>query len=405
MVAPSADPWSEYRDSTRSVVTSKVGESERKRGGLGWRGGWGNRFRKNGSARNLHSESTTASRAPNERKLNGRSVLNQYERMRAATVSVTVVKRGRDSKWGFGIMQDESNDQVVKIQALTEEGLLRKCPFREGDILKTVNNTKCVKDDVTIDKLVNYDGGIPITLVAESPNGNSKLVQAMARKPSSDSRIGIGFYNINHDGSSLLIINHLAPTGLLAYSALSQGDLVISINGVPCSRMLSDEAAEIIDNSGKTVNILAMRSAALREELNPSFTQRIAKRAMWAAGQTIGAFFTGGASAAVDNEVSERESMDDEISENLSMEPVNDATALNRTETGSTGTGRGSRASHTRSASHEEIALSMMTDTELMDDTISELSFTDQDQELASAFSDDITETLSVHDMQDIPIS
>jgi hypothetical protein len=398
MVAPSADPWSQY-GSTRSVTSKPSGKENNKRAvGGGWRGTWGNRFRKPVPG-GLHTESS------NDSKVNGRGILKKYENMRTAKISVTVVKPSKDSKWGFGIVQDENNDQVVRIKTMTDEGLLRNCPFQEGDILRTVNNTKCLKGDVTIDKLVNYDGGIPVTLIAESPNGNSKLVQAMTRKPNSESMIGIGFYNIEHEGSSLLIINHLAPTGLLAYSSLSQGDLVISINGVPCSRMISEEAEEMIRDSGSTVTIVAMRSAALHEELNPSFTQRLAKRAMWAAGQTIGALFAGGASPAAGNQVSSEVSVQEDPSENASVDRVDDLIALTRTESDSTTTGRDSRASHSRSISHNEIALSMMTDTENMDDTISELSFTENEQELTAGFSDDITEDLSKHEMEEVLIS
>jgi hypothetical protein len=402
MVAASADPWSQY-GSTRSVTSKPSGKENNKRaGGGGWRGAWGNRFRKPVPG-GLHTESSSP--VSNDSKVNGRGILKRYERMRAAKISVTVVKPSKDSKWGFGIVQDENNDQVVQIKAMTDKGLLRNCPFQEGDILRTVNNKKCLKGEVTIDKLVNYDGGIPVTLIAESPNGNSKLVQAMTRKPHSESMIGIGFYNIEHEGSSLLIINHLAPTGLLAYSSLSQGDLVISINGVPCSRMISEEAAEMIQDSGSTVTIVAMRSAALHEELNPSFTQRLAKRAMWAAGQTIGALFAGGASPAAGNQVSSEVSLQVDPSENASVDRVDDLIAFTRPESDSTTTGRDSRASHIRSISHNEIALSMMTDTENMDDTISELSFSENEQELTAGFSYDITEDLSKHEMEDVLIS
>jgi hypothetical protein len=400
MVAPSADPWSQY-DSTRSVTSQPSGKENNKRaGGGGWRGAWSNRFRKPIPG-GLHTESSTP--VYKESKVNGRGILKKYENIRTAKISVTVVKPSKDSKWGFGIVQDENDDQVVRIKAMTDEGLLRNCPFKEGDILRTVNNKKCLEGKVTIDKLVNYDGGIPVTLIAESPNGNSKLVQAMTRKPNSESLIGIGFYNIEHEGSSLLIINHLAPTGLLAYSSLSQGDLVISINGVPCSRMISEEAEEMLRDSGSTVNIVAMRSAALHEVLNPSFTQRLAKRAMWAAG----ALFAGGPSPAAGNQVPSEVSLQEHPSENVSVDRDDDLIALARTESDSTATGRDSRASHSRSISisHSEIALSMMTDTEDMDDTISELSFAEYEQELTAGFSDEITEDLSSYEMEDVLIA
>jgi len=326
---------------------------------------------------------------------------SNYQRMRAAQISVTVAKPTKDTKWGFSIVQDNDN-QTVRIQAITDKGLLGHCPLQQQDILKTINNKKYGNDQTATDDLVNYDALIPVTIIAEAPKGNPKLVRAMARKPSPESTIGIGFYNIEHEGSSLLIINHLSPTGILAYSSLSQGDLVISINGIYCSEMPSEQAAELIRDTGSTVSILAMRSAALHEELNSSFTQRLAKRALWAAGQTVGALFAvGGTSAVAGNSLASPHVTELGASEGALPVDSGNRIFLTRTQSELTTSGLGSKTSRSQSVSHEEITMSMMTDTANMDDTISELSFTDADQELSAGFCEGITRDLA-NEMEDV---
>jgi hypothetical protein len=344
----------------------------------------------------MHNTQSVATNNISSTNLPGNSFAKKYEKMRAAQISVTVVKPNTDSKWGFAIVKEANDEQVVKIKTITDQGLLRRSPFREGDILQTVNNKRCLNDDATTEKLARLDEGLPVTLIAEAPDGNSKLVHAMARKPSSGSTIGIGFYNIEHEGSFLLIINHLAPTGLFAYSSLSQGDLVISINGVSCSRMISEEAAEMIENSRTTINILAMRSAALHEELNPSFRQRLARRAMWA-GNSVAGWFGNGSGGRNAQEASPEIASASRDEASLGPLPQHsNGIRLTRTESTSTGFGSRTRSTGGHShVSHEKIAMSMMEDTENMDDTISELSFTDNEHELSAGFSEEITEALS----------
>jgi hypothetical protein len=210
-----------------------------------------------------------------------------YASMRASKISMTVTKETMDSKWGFGIgmaqeeEEEEKDDEtatttttrtennnhkntVVKIKAMAGMGLLQHAPFQEGDILKTVNNQKCTDDEATIQQLVRYEGGVPITLEVETPMGNPNLVQAMVIKPTPEAMVGIGFFQTEpqpSDGQSqsILKINHLTPTGLLAHSVLNQGHWVLAINATPCSHMTAEEAADLIKTSGTMVTIVAMK--------------------------------------------------------------------------------------------------------------------------------------------------
>lgn len=233
---------------------------------------------------------------------------------RASKISVTLQKEAKDSKWGFGL---EQKKEKVHIGVMAGMGLLEHAPFQVGDFLVAVNNQKCENAETTINELVDMDGGVPITLLVETPQGNPSLVQAMVRKPSAETHLGIGFYvpadlqeediqievptdestttasgsdgnqadspdqqlakpevAVEPEGiksttfvqddptSQLLKINNIDASGLLAHSALSQGDIVVAINATPCSQMKPEEAEKLLLQSDDTVTITAMKPPA-----------------------------------------------------------------------------------------------------------------------------------------------
>jgi Putative transmembrane protein (PGPGW) len=176
--------------------------------------------------------------------------------MRASQISVTIVKDATES-YGFALVQDEENMKAcVKIDLLVENGLLNQSPLKVGDTLKTVNNKKVTNCDKVMEDLLAMEG--PVTLVVETPKGNPSLVQAFCRKPSKESKVGIGFHILEHGDHKLLQINHLDSNGLLSHSALSQGDIVLAINDIPCAEKSPGEAAALILESTSTVTIVAL---------------------------------------------------------------------------------------------------------------------------------------------------
>ena len=184
----------------------------------------------------------------------------EYQSLRASIISATVTRQPRQ-KWGFALKQ---KGHRVIISAMTNNGLLQHAPFQVGDTLLTVNNRKCLNEKETTKALQEMVGSI--TLVVQTPKGNSNLVQAVVTRPSPNSLIGIGLHNKNTANTSLLHINHLDSSGLFAYSALSQGDLVLFINMAPCSSMPAGQAANVMRNSQEPfVNIVAMKPHVLDE--------------------------------------------------------------------------------------------------------------------------------------------
>ncbi|KAL3916516.1 MAG: hypothetical protein SGILL_005143 [Bacillariaceae sp.] len=223
--------------------------------------------RASAAAASLASEAAATQSAKEEKGKEPSAVEKEMERlqegdleaMRAAKISVTVVKTEGDS-YGFALIEEQEDDDkkpaTVKIDLLVEEGLLYKSPLKVGDKLVTVNNKKVANCDQVKDDLVAIDG--PVTLVVETPQGNPSVVHAFCQKPEKDSVVGIGFHVLEHGEHRLLQINYLDSNGLLAYSALSQGDLVLAINDVPCAEKSPEEAAALILESTSTVTILAL---------------------------------------------------------------------------------------------------------------------------------------------------
>jgi C-terminal processing protease CtpA/Prc len=209
-----------------------------------------------------------------------------FDSLRAARISVTVVKDESNS-YGLGLVQVPRKKNMVKIDALVNEGLLSESPLRVGDIIKTVNNKAVTEHRPVMLQLMNIDGPVTITVETPTPHGNPAVVQAFCRKPTIETLVGISFSVTEHcttqnelcgagtqevTTTKLLKINTIESYGLLANSALSPGDLVLAINGVPCKS--PDEATALILESSFTVNILALNPKLAQEHCGPTRTQR-----------------------------------------------------------------------------------------------------------------------------------
>mmetsp|Transcript_727 Transcript_727/g.1155 ORF Transcript_727/g.1155 Transcript_727/m.1155 type:complete len:559 (-) Transcript_727:221-1897(-) len=213
-----------------------------------------NRIAERRAAAAAAAKSTPAPK--NEESTVAETAMNaDYESMRASQISVTVVKV-KTEPYGVALTQDPQKKNTVVVDVLANQGLLHESPLKEGDILKTVNNQVVTKYEDVMEQLVGMEG--PVTIVVETPQGNPSVVQAFCRKPTKDTRLGVGFQTMEHGDHKLLQINHLDAAGLLADSALSVGDLVLAINGTPCTEKTPEEAATIILESTSTVTIVAL---------------------------------------------------------------------------------------------------------------------------------------------------
>ena len=183
----------------------------------------------------------------------------EHQALRASSISMTVLRTTKEAKWGIGFKQEQepNGDGVVTIGALTNDGLLAEAPFQVGDKLVSVNGKPCVSINATTQQLLELEG--QVTLVAEIPGGNSRLVQATATKPTPDSQVGLGFLNVTKLNTNLLLINHISPQGLFAHSSMSEGDLVLTINSTFCGKMQDPQAAALVKDATDVVTIVVMK--------------------------------------------------------------------------------------------------------------------------------------------------
>jgi C-terminal processing protease CtpA/Prc len=223
---------------------------------------------------------------------------------RAGEISVTVVKDESNS-YGIGLAECQGKNNLVKIDALVDEGLLCNSPLREGDILKTVNNEAVTGYRPVMLQLMKMKGPVTISVGTSGPLSNPAVVQAFCRKVTPDTQLGIDFEVVEHNTtqnemcgdlngtqdintSRLLQIKNIEPNGLLAHSALSRGDFVLTINGTPCTEMSPEDAAAIVAESESTVNVVALNPKLAQEHCSPTRVQRWMRRARRAGVGAVG---------------------------------------------------------------------------------------------------------------------
>lgn len=215
--------------------------------------------------------------------------------LRANRISVTVVKDESNS-YGIGLAQVPQTKNLVRIDALVNEGLLYNSPLRRGDILKSVDNN-IVKDYRSIMlQLMKANGQVTISVDTPASQSNPALVQAFCRKETPDTPLGVEFELVEHSTtqndfladpngtkeiatSKLLQIKSIEQDGFFANSVLNRGDFVLTINGTPCTEMGAEDAATMIMESESTVNILALNPKLAQEYCSVSPVQRWIRRA------------------------------------------------------------------------------------------------------------------------------
>jgi len=218
-----------------------------------------------------------------------------FTSLRAGRISVTVVKDESNS-YGIGLAAVPRKNNLVKINALVNEGLLCHSPLHEGDILKTVNNEVVIDYRSVMLQLMKMNGPVTISVENSAQQSNPSVVQAFCRKPTPDTQLGIEFEVVEHSttqndlcgdpngtqeitSSRFLQVKSIEPDGLLAYSALSLGDFVLAINGTPCTEISPEDAATVFIKSESTVNILALNPKLAHEHCSPTRVQRWLRRA------------------------------------------------------------------------------------------------------------------------------
>jgi hypothetical protein len=237
---------------------------------------------------------------------------------RPSLISVSLFKASRDTKLGISFTSCPNQGKLL-VSKITSHGLLgggaeggEGCGIRPGDGVLTMNNVYCARwnPQMALRQLQSISGKINLVVSAatstadvqpkaavaagaagaatteeEKDEGeeigdpdaeedhddvensktvvvmkeviNPNLIQATVIKLQPTDRLGIGFENV----AGRLRISSLNPHGLLGgadNSALSVGDYMVSINGIPCADMAYSRAKELVLKSPNRVTLMAI---------------------------------------------------------------------------------------------------------------------------------------------------
>lgn len=181
--------------------------------------------------------------------------------IRASMIGVKVFKKSKDTK--LGIRFQASTDGMLQIGKLT--GMLASSPLRTGDQVLRIDGQNVAGWVPT--RGINYlrDCKGWISIVARTLSGDATLAQATVLKSIPQDKLGISF--VLDDETGKLCIRNLNVAGLLGNrSVVKVGDVVESINGIPCSEVANATALSIIRGAPEWVTVLVNKTGIVHHK-------------------------------------------------------------------------------------------------------------------------------------------
>lgn len=180
---------------------------------------------------------------------------HQQHHRRAEFVSATFIKRGAADSLGVLLLRN-SNDGIIS--SVAEGSLASASPLRVGDRIFSINNKQCTTDmDGTfIGKYLQSLVG-RVTIVAHNQEiGTSNIVESMVTKTNPRDEAGL-VLKTERNMNRGLVVSKLNPNKIFADSLLNIGDQVLYINGTDCRHLTLASAVILIQESLKTVTVVA----------------------------------------------------------------------------------------------------------------------------------------------------
>jgi C-terminal processing protease CtpA/Prc len=181
--------------------------------------------------------------------------------IRASMIGVKVFKKSKDTK--LGIRFQASTDGMLQIGKLT--GMLASSPLRTGDQVLRMDGQNVAGWVPT--RAINYlrDCKGWISIVARTLSGDATLAHAAVLKSRPQDKLGISF--VPDDVTGKLCIRNLNVAGLLGNrSVVKVGDVVESINGIPCSEVANGTAVSIIRGAPEWVTVLVNKTDSVHHK-------------------------------------------------------------------------------------------------------------------------------------------
>lgn len=200
-------------------------------------------------------------------------------------LSATVVRESKDQKFGIKFQCDShasssngsssnrrlfgrrlsknkkepQHNEFPRISKIHKHsnGLLSQAPFCVGDQLISINKESCrgVAPTVFAARLADLSG--VVTFVVQHPGGDASLAESFLRKPTPESKTGIGL--VYSRRQNRLRVKSVHYAGLMVEGLLQVEDRIVAINHVPCQHWDAKTAADQIALSPLWVSIVARR--------------------------------------------------------------------------------------------------------------------------------------------------
>lgn len=182
-------------------------------------------------------------------------------------VTVTITKAGPDSKVGIGLGVTSSGE--VLITSIKPGSLAKYTALEGGMIIKSVNGVGAVSAPQTATMLKDAPG--TVTIVAERPkpraaepegtvpSSDPNTVTVTLQKANPDTKVGIGLGK--SPGTGGVIITSIKEGGLAEGTALQNGMLIKSINGIDVTGKTPQDAVALLKDAPGSVTIVAERSS------------------------------------------------------------------------------------------------------------------------------------------------
>ncbi len=180
--------------------------------------------------------------------------IGQLTLLTAKTIA-TVNKSTENTELGISLclQNSEPTFSTILVSKISKRSSFEPTLLKEGQKIVRINEQPCPLSLAdTVATLKRAIGSLTIEAVDRVPS-ISGLVSVAVRKPTIDSKLGIGF---RRSIQGRVVISKISTSGLLAKEAFIVGQEIISINGEPCPAC-SRDAVDIISSAKNVVTIEA----------------------------------------------------------------------------------------------------------------------------------------------------
>jgi len=146
-------------------------------------------------------------------------------------LSVSIQKPNPNARVGVTMQMDSS--KALRIMDIAPQSLLKDLPVAIGDEILSINGISCRNCKSAFACRIIQDAPHVVTIVVKRPFGDDGRVLHVAKvSDTTSTRLGLG---LMERGDANVRVNLIKKHGLFQHAMMGVGDLVLSINDVPCT--------------------------------------------------------------------------------------------------------------------------------------------------------------------------